>query len=125
MPQVRPVKIVRTGVTRTVILIGRYAVKVPSLRGGSSGARLESLCWGILANRSERQWHDYEGWRGAVAPVVGSWLGGAVQVYPRCLPLPLGARGPLPRLEPCPGDVKPDNFGILDGRVVRLDYDMR
>lgn len=118
-------KIVRTGITRTVILTSRYAVKVPSLRGGSTGARIESFCWGVLANRSERQWHDYAGWGGAVAPVIGSWLGGIVQVYPRCQPLPLGARGPLPRLDPCPGDVKPDNFGMLGGRVVRVDYDMR
>lgn len=118
-------KIVRTGVTRTVILTRRYAVKVPSLRGGSSGARLESFCWGVLANRSERQWHDYEGWHGAVAPVVRSWLGGIVQVYPRCDPLLPETRGPLPSLDPDPGDVKPDNFGIFHGRVVRVDYDMR
>jgi hypothetical protein len=119
------VKVVRTGVTRTVILTGRYAIKVPSLRGGSSGARIESFCWGVLANRSEREWHDYAGWGGHVAPVLRSWLGGIVQVYPRCLPLPPGARGPLPCLDPDPGDFKPDNFGVLGGRVVWIDYDMR
>jgi hypothetical protein len=118
------VKLVRSGITRTVILTNRHAIKVPSLRGGSSGARIESFCRGVLANRSELQWHTYEGWRGAVAPVTRSWLGGVVQVYPRCPPLPPGARGPLPRLDPDPGDVKPDNFGMLGGRVVRVDYDM-
>lgn len=25
---------------------------------------------------------------------------------------------------PSPGDIKPDNFGWLDDRLVRLDYDM-
>lgn len=118
-------KIIRTGVTRTVILTRRYAIKVPSLRGGSSGFRIESFCWGVLANLSEREWHAYEGWDGAVAPVVRSWMGGVVQVYPRCKPLPPGARGPLPTLDPCPGDVKPDNYGVLGRRVVRVDYDMR
>lgn len=116
---------VRHGITRTVYVTRRYAIKVPSLRGGSSGSWVESFCWGILANRSERQWHTYEGWSGQIAPVLWSALGGLVQVYPRCDPLPDGARGPLPRLDPCPGDVKPDNFGVLAGRVVRLDYDMR
>lgn len=117
----------RTGINRTVLLIGRWAVKVPSLRGGSTGGvrgRVHTFARGILANASEYQWHDFEGWHGKVAPVLHSWLGGLVQVYPRCEPLSDDDRGPLPRLEPCPGDVKPDNYGRLNGRVVRLDYDM-
>jgi hypothetical protein len=127
--------IVRRGISRTVILVGRWAVKVPSLRGGSTGptlrGRLQSFAEGVLANASEHQWHDYEPWRGKVTPVLRSWLGGLVQVYPRCAPLPVNERDeydgpyPLPELEPDPRDNKADNFGLLGGRVVRLDYDMR
>lgn len=121
-------RIVRTGITRTVILTRRYAVKVPSLRkhcvGGLRG-RLYGFASGILANDSERQWSGYEGWSGQAAPVLRSWLGGLVQVYPRCDPLPADFDGHLPKLDPNPGDMKPDNFGVLDGRIVRLDYDMR
>lgn len=118
-------RVVRTGITRTVILTRRYAIKVPSLRGGSLGGhrgRLEGLAKGLLANQSEYQWHTFEPWRGGVAPVLWSWLGGLVQIYPRCDPLPPGSDMPVLELEP--GDRKPDNFGVLDGKIVRLDYDM-
>lgn len=126
--------LVRHGISRTVVLVGRYAIKVPSLRGGSTGGvrgRLQSFAWGVLANASERQWHGYAPWAGQVAPVLRSWLGGLVQVYPRCEPLPVNDRDeydgphPLPALDPDPGDNKADNFGWLDGRIVRIDYDMR
>ena len=118
------IRIVRTGVSRTVLLIGEHAIKVPSFRGGMHGGwrgRLEVFARGYLANTSEYRWHDYQDWAGLVAPVRRSWLGGLVQVYPRCRPLPPGAE--LPVLDPDPGDRKSDNFGLLEGRVVRLDYD--
>lgn len=122
-------RVIRTGVTRTVILIGRWAVKVPTLRGVTTcdaRGRLAGVCRGLLANQSEYVWHSYEPWAGRVAPVLRSWLLGFVQVYPRCEPLADGDRGPLPRLVPCPGDVKPDNYGRVGGHgwVVRVDYDM-
>lgn len=113
------------GITRTVILTRRYAIKMPSLRGHSVGGirgRLAGFAHGILANQSEYQWHDYEGWAGRVAPVLRSWCGGLVQIYPRCQPL--AGTETFPVLDPEPGDVKPDNFGLLDGRVVRIDYAM-
>ncbi|WP_435589820.1 hypothetical protein [Micromonospora aurantiaca (nom. illeg.)] len=125
---------IRRGITRTVILTRRHAIKVPSLRchaeGGLRG-RLAGLAHGILANQRERQWSSYEPWAGQIAPVLRSWLGGWVQVYPRCEPLPVTDRDtyvgdlPLPVLDPDPGDHKPDNYGLLGGRIVRVDYDLR
>jgi hypothetical protein len=84
----------------------------------------------LLANQSEAVWHSYEAWVGKVAPVRWSLLGGLVNVYPRCAPLdelgePGGLELPLPRLDPCPGDIKVDNYGRLGGRIVRVDNDMR
>lgn len=122
-------EIIRTGVTRTVIVVGRWAVKVPTGRGvgvrpRTMRGRLAGVCRGVLANQAEHTWHSYQPWVGRVAPVLHSWLAGLVQVYPRCELLADGDRGPLPRLDPCPGDVKPDNYGRWRGRVVRLDYDM-
>jgi hypothetical protein len=123
------VKVVRCGVTRTVILVGRYAVKVPTLRGvhpGGPRGRLAGVARGLLANQSEALWSTYEPFQGLVAPVLRSWLGGLVQVYPRCVPVPdafdLPAGAPV--LDPSPGDSKPDNLGWLDGRLVWLDYEM-
>jgi hypothetical protein len=124
---------IRHGITRTVILTRRHAVKLPSLRGHSTGGlrgRLHGFAAGIIANHSEADWHAFEDWGGQVAPVLRSWLGGIVNVYPRCDPLPVNADGdyvgaePLPVLDPDPGDDKPDNYGILNGRIVRIDYDM-
>lgn len=124
---------IRRGITRTVLITRRYAIKVPSLRGGTSPGirgRLQSLAWGLLANQSEHMWHDYEPWAGKVAPVLHSWLGGMVNVYPRCQPLDDGDSPgqyevALPALDPSPGDIKPDNYGRLGCRIVRIDYDMR
>jgi hypothetical protein len=122
------------GATRTVLVTGRYAVKVPSLRAYSGGmrTRLWSLARGYLGNHSEAEWSGIGQWEGQpLCPVLQSWLWGLVQVYPRCQPLPLdksgeynGELGPLPKLNPDPGDGKLSNYGVLDGRIVRVDYDM-
>lgn len=115
----------------------RYAIKVPSLRRYGNG--LAGLLWsvsrGILANQSEVEW-----WRNSPAdqkthmcPVLRSWFGGVVQVYPRCAPFKVPRARELAMfhrdwfpvaMDPQPGDNKPDNYGWLDGRVVVLDYDM-
>lgn len=120
---------IRTGISRTVFLVGNHAVKVPSGRGHcSGGARgfLAGIAAGILANQSEYQWHNFQGWDGKVCPVTHSWFGGLVQVYPRCQPLPEDTPDELLfELDPDPGDHKADNYGLLAGRIVRLDYDMR
>jgi hypothetical protein len=116
---------VRRGISRTVLLVGRYAVKVPSLRGhcvGGVRGRMAGFAYGLLHNQSEATWHTFEGWDGKVAPVLHSWLGGLVNVYPRCGPPPEDAV--LFELDPCPGDIKLDNYGVLNGVLVRVDYSM-
>jgi hypothetical protein len=123
--------IIRAGVTRTVLLVGRWAVKVPSLRGIGPApmtmrGRVAGFCRGVLANQSEYTWHTVEGFQGRVAPVLRSWPWGVVQVYPRCEPAPCDAE--LFFLYPDPGDGaevgKHENFGLLDGRLVRVDYEV-
>jgi hypothetical protein len=123
----RTVKIVRTGITRTVVLTRCWAIKVPTLRGlgdpDRSGARIASFCRGVLANQSERDWSAVEG----VNPVVWSFRN-LVNVYRRTEPVdelnvPDDIYDQL-----CPdwapvGDRKPDNIGRLDGRIVWIDYD--
>lgn len=120
----------RRGATRTVLLIGRWAVKVPSLRGVGAAVddvrirhRVDSFCHGVLANNSETTLHTFEAWQGRVAPVLHSWLGGIINIYPRCAPAPVGAE--LFVLEHDPGDRdKTENFGLLNGVLVRVDYAM-
>jgi hypothetical protein len=104
----------RRGITRTVWLIGPWAVKFPSMRYGGTFA-----LQGMSANlREARTWLEVcegrEYRRDKLNPVRWcSWLG-LVQVQPRVLPLPKG--------EPAPcwaGDVttdaKPCNFGRVPG----------
>lgn len=130
---------VSRGITRTVLLTRRYAIKVPSLRpyGDGLAGVLWSICRGVLANQSEATW-----WRNShnpnLCPVLRSWLGGIINVYPRCAPYEVSDEvrmamfhretRALPDLDPWPGDEKPDNYGWLtvDGqrRLVRIDYDM-
>lgn len=122
----RPIKLVR-GCTRLVILTRRYAIKVPTTRpyGRRGEARLHWWCRGLMANTSERQWSGMDG----VAPVLRSWLGGVVQVYPRCAPV--GTEWEDATLEDYraiaahlpASDKKPTNLGLLEGRVVWIDFD--
>lgn len=108
---------VRHGITRTVLLIGRYAIKVPTMQYG-----LDAWAWGIVSNNSEREWHSYDEWRGRVAPVLHSWLGGLIQVYPRCASFDPQTMD-YPKFPSfAPSDQKPDNYGVLNGAVVCIDY---
>lgn len=115
--------IVRRGITRTVLLVGRWAIKFPSLRAHGDGIRGVLWSWtrGVQANLSECDWAGSPG----ICPV--SWsLAGLVNIYPRCDPviedLPeqdyrsIGFLGPV--------DPKPHNVGMLNGRLVWIDYDM-
>lgn len=112
---------IHRGITRTVLLVGRWAIKVPSLRthGHGLAGALWSWCRGVLANQSESEWSGH-----GTCPVLWTWAG-LISVYPRCAPAPeltdaeydaIGLPGPMDR--------KPQNVGYLHGELVWLDYDM-
>lgn len=118
---------IRRGLTRTVLITKKYAIKVPSFRTGCGyhfRDRFWSLSRGWLANDSELTW-----WNNskdpALCPVLKSWLWGWVQVYPRCelIDVEIDLKDyPKPEYR-FPGDRKNDNLGILNGRLVWIDYD--
>lgn len=110
----------RYGIARTVFLIGRWAVKVPRLRQSSNP--MWTIPRALLANQSERDWSGVTG----VCPVLHSWLGGLINIYPRAESWPDDSPDPdydqigeawLPR------DRKRSNVGLLNGEPVWLDYD--
>lgn len=113
---------IRRGITRTVFLARRWAVKVPSLRAHGDGLRGVLWSWtrGVQANLSEFDWSGSPG----TCPVLWS-LAGLVNVYPRCEPVTeelsdeeyeaIGFLGPADR--------KPHNVGRLNGCLVWIDYD--
>lgn len=119
------------GVTRTVILTKKYAIKVPKLHD-SKGHRAWTWARGLLANISEYDCTMYANTAyktPQVCPVVKSYLGGIVNVYPRAEPLGTYDQQSLDELYDTlefktPSDVKPDNLGWWNGHFVWLDYDM-
>lgn len=135
------------GLTRTVILTPRYAIKIPRLCGWGRG--LTDIWWtlarGVLANQGEADWwkwvHDGDGHDGdKFCPVLASHLGGLINIYPRCAPYEVSPETEEAMFErdfrpldivPHPSDCQPANYGWLpdptaaDGRrLVVIDYDM-
>lgn len=110
---------IRYGTTRIVLLTPRWAIKLPLVSSRGHGW-LWSLAHGVIANLSELRLSHEPG----VCPVVWS-LHGLIQVYPRCRPVSLDT-GPIAfdmlASERVPVDPRPHNVGVLNGRVVWLDY---
>jgi hypothetical protein len=134
---------VRHGMTRTVFVTRHRAIKIPRWNTGGEGfaGLLWTLCRGVLANQSEAEWwrHADVITRPALCPVLRSWLGGIINVYPRCQPFHVTEEQelamfhrtwlPVGGITPAPGDEKPQNYGWLkvsetERRLVRIDYDM-
>ena len=69
----------KRGVTREVLLLGGYALKIPSLRSW------RCFLWGLLANIQEREF-SLTGWP-ELCPVIFSAPGGFLTVMPRAAPL--------------------------------------
>lgn len=120
------IKVCRRGITRTVLLVGRWAIKVPTIRGlgdrSQKGARVASFARGVLANQSERDWSCFEG----VNSVVWTWHC-IINVYRRAEPVEIDEET-FDFEALCPewkiiGDRKSENLGVVDGRIVWVDFD--
>lgn len=111
------------GVTRAVLLAGRFAIKVPKMR---YGWRL--FLQGLLANMQEREFSK-AGWP-ELCPVLFSIPGGWLVVMRRARVMTddewpffdaqAWAKASGKYIIPC--EFKADSFGWLDGRVVVIDY---
>ena len=116
------------GITRAVLLVGAYAIKVPRVRYGWS-----KFLYGLLSNMTEARFTSLAG-HFSLAPTVFAIPGGWLNVQRRCLPLtdeqwthleglcrPDADFGPA-YWNGMSCDFKRDNFGTLDGKVVLLDF---
>jgi hypothetical protein len=106
-----------TGRNRWVILIGRYAVKVPSLRSW------QDFLFGILNNIREAR----DGKLPGRCPVVLKLPLGLAIVMRRAVPLDEQEFAAFKAYEFCrlhgiSAEQKPDSFGRLNGQIVALDY---
>jgi hypothetical protein len=104
----------KRGVTREVVLIGRYAIKLPSLRSW----RL--FLQGLLCNIQER---EFSGFDERLCPVLLSVWGGFVNAMPRCVPVD----DFTPEMDRICDDLtfiekKQCSFGMMGDRLVAVDY---
>jgi hypothetical protein len=122
---------VLSGCTRHVLLIGKYAIKIPQL---TYGWRLFLL--GLLGNMQEASFSEIPDDR--MAPVFFSISGGFLIVMPRCEPLTndeyamlnismfweIDNRSCNGYYGECriPVENKQDSFGWYKGRIVAIDY---
>lgn len=118
--------IVKRGTTRTVFLIGKYAIKVPRFwHKFGKGHRWKIFLKGTLANLDEHFWYKCAYKQDKLCPVL--------------LKSPLGFLLVMKRAEPLkeeeydktifsiifknlPLDNKIENFGKIDGKPVLVDY---
>lgn len=111
------------GITRTVFLTKRYALKVPCCRYGWSKFLL-----GLLANMQERTWGRC-GLDG-ICPVLWADPLGFLVIMPRCEPLSAEQEMSASEYRTfverdgyiIPAENKPDSFGIYRGEIVAIDY---
>jgi hypothetical protein len=117
------------GLTREVILTRRYAIKLPKLSRGWQLFR-----HGIRSNAQEREFAG-RGWA-ELCPVVFALPGGWLVVMRRARPLTHAeweafdaaafcggsSEHALDRGRRIPVELKKHSFGVLDGRIVAVDY---
>jgi len=103
----------RAGQTRVVLLVGKWAIKVPHFYNG-----WRFFLMGMLANANEKRWNGFDK---RLCPVLWCSPFGLMLCMKRAKPwpsdMPLPKMGSLPFLDP-----QTSNFGLLDGRPVSIDY---
>lgn len=114
----------RTGMSRDVLCIGRWALKLPKLK------TWRAFLIGLLANMQERDLSKRGCWP-ELCPVVFALPGGWLVVMRRATPLtdaqaealdPLAVLSPEDDRPSIPAEPKASSFGMLDGRLVVVDY---
>ena len=110
------------GLTRMVFIVGPYAIKIPSFYGGGGWWYFLK---GLLANMQEYEWSTLYNNEKKLCPVLwacpGGWLSIMQRVDRVCNDddeIKMSFMSNYPYFK----DFKSENFGILDGRLVAIDY---
>lgn len=118
---------IKYGTTRTVLLIGRLAIKLPVW------VEWRLFLYGLLGNMQEaRWWREMPESRAIMCPVLFTIPGGFLTVMRRATPVTVeewmeqSADGRSwydeARNLCIPVEDKPDSWGRIDGRIVAVDY---
>ncbi|WP_448607587.1 hypothetical protein [Paenimyroides ceti] len=114
------------GCTRIVLLVGNWAIKIPNFCYS-----MDHFLKGCLANWNERSYYKsfikckYKGNMAKhAAPSLFCFWFGLFQIQVRCKPLKRDLTNKEKRFFTplCGTDNKRQNFGILNGNIVCLDY---
>jgi len=101
-----------SGQTRMVMLLGRWALKIPHLSNG-----WKFFLLGMLANENERLWSGYDE---RLCPVLWCTPFGLLLCMRRAEPWMSDEPPEMPGLPFL--DLQPTNFGTLNGKAVSIDY---
>jgi len=121
-------KICTKGISRIVILVGNYAIKIPNFLGEHT-----HFLSGCYANWSERTYcksliyiKDYDNYKKISPSIFCSYLG-LIQIQLRCTPKhePLTKQEIQEYASLHGGDYKKENFGYYNGNLVCLDYGIK
>lgn len=120
----RTAKIIRSGYSRVVILIGPYAVKIPNF------FFWKGFLYGLVGNMHEVQWyrHSSEDMK-RLCPIRFAIPGGWLVVMSRARDMTRDEWDGFDAMEfigsgqnTIPVEPKMNSFGWLDGRIVAVDY---
>lgn len=130
------IKLLDNGVTRIVILVGPWAIKIARFNYS-----WPNFLRGLLANMQERDFSK-TGWP-ELCPVLFAMWGGFISIMPRCTPLTDDqwnsfdfdgfaeprdwheeriVKGKYPEERYVPVENKRCSFGVLNDRIVAVDY---
>lgn len=124
-------KLIKTGSTRRVLLVGKYAIKIPSFYS------YRHFLQGLLANEQESHWSIAFKWTKKLCPVLWHSWGYFMIVMPRVKVLTDQEcrEGKIDQIKiddfliiekgedgVFPAEKKSDSFGWLNGKLVIIDY---
>lgn len=116
---------IKKGTTRTVILIGSYAIKIPRFWHKFPSHRWKIFLRGILANIDENFWWKCAFQKEKLCPVLWKSPLGFILIMRRAAPLK-EEEYDKEKLENdfklLPLDNKLINFGKIENRIVLIDY---
>jgi len=116
------IDIITRGITRIVILIGDYAIKMPNFLHDH-----HHFLVGCECNWKERKWtksckHSLD-FYSKLSPTLFCSLFGLMSIQLRCKPLDRSLTDKeVAYFQDVTTDVKSDNFGYLNGLLVCFDY---
>ena len=116
------IKYCNNGVTRLVFLVGPWAFKIPNFKFEHSHFLLGCHCnW--LEKKYTKVWDGYPPLGDKIAPTVFCTWFGLLSVQKRVVALQRDlTEEEITLFEGVCSDVKRDNFGLLNGNLVCVDY---